>query len=304
MLLSLPSEGKAKHMFDQTFINNNPQYMTESAKNNYETRNPNYNRKDDRNGMNTKIDDLMFQRFEHPEMPSSIRVNDNIQNTHNIDRQQFNQSSNNFYQSHQAQSFQQPNNLEFNYSQSKRDLSNERMQGLSPLSRALSQPIKTLGNVDPASSFRSSYNDQYKSYTPQETPHPMSFNNVSNSNHQNPPNYEHSQNYQASDIYLPKINESSRVNYKEMHNERLQTLTPLSRNSALPNSDYLQSVQNNTSLIEQGRNAIHSNHSNRKEIDEQRKKEWERMSGNIIHIGKPQQIVVPDNKPIGTRQLY
>ncbi len=127
--------------------------------------------------------------------------------------------------------------------------------------------------------------------------------NPSSSFNNNPPNYEQTQNYPMADLYLPKMNESSRVNYKETHNERLQTLTPLSRNSALPNSDYLQSVNRNTSILEQGRNAINMNHNNRKEIDEQRKKEWERMSGNIIHIGKPQQIVVPDNKPIGTRQL-
>ena len=66
---SHPSQGTAKHFFDDSFINNNPQYYNINGESNSNNINNNLSRKDSRDVMNNKMDDLKFQRFENQDIP-------------------------------------------------------------------------------------------------------------------------------------------------------------------------------------------------------------------------------------------
>jgi hypothetical protein len=277
--LTLPNQERAQHIFDQSLIDNNPRYMNMNT-NNQEIQ----SRKDNRDGINNKMDGFMFQQFNQLNMNSS--------HTPSPSTNTYSQPSNNFIAelpSNFNNVFQQTSRI------NNRDLNNERMQTISSLPRALNQPNQMLDNRVASASFKASYQDQYKPFNSNMDPSMYNFNN-----HQNQVN----QTMVLQDEGLFRKNESSRVNNKDTYNERMQNLMPLPRTAAIPitTSDYNKSIRQNIQLMENGRNYKQSDMNNRQEMSEQKKKEWERMSNNIKLFGNQNKIVVDFNRPQDTRQ--
>jgi hypothetical protein len=275
--LSLPNQERAQHIFDQSLIDNNPRYMNMNIQ-------ELQSRKDNRDGINNKMDGFMFQQFNQLNMNSSYTPSSNSQS--------YQEPSNNFVAnlpSNFNNVFQQTSRI------NNRDLNNERMNTIASLPRALNQPNQMLDNRVAAASFKASYQDQYKPFSSNMDPSMYNFNNQPN---------RMNQSIVLQDEGLLRKNESSRVNNKDTYNERMQNLMPLPRTAAIPitTSDYNKSIKQNIQLMENGRNYKHSDMDNRQEMAEQKKKEWERMSNNIKLFGNQNKIVVDFNRPQDTRQ--
>ena len=183
-----------------------------------------------------------------------------------------------------------------------KDLNNERMQSLSTLPRALHQPMKMIDEQPAYISFKSSYEDQYKSYNQNQSPFRIETNTNINYNNQH-------QSYQfLPDENLLRRNESSRENYKDSHNKRLSELSPLARTCAIPTTDYTKSIQQNNQLLNQNRNFKINDTQNRKEAAEIKTKEWRSTSNHInnpIHNPiKTPQLIIQTDRPIDTRQTF
>jgi hypothetical protein len=296
----LPNQEKAKHFFDDSFINNNPQYYNINGESNSNNINNNISRKDSRDGMNNKMDDLKFQRFENQDIPSSIKVRENERSF---------QDPQSFFNYSQQQNQQQNNQQNQNISNrfSNKDLNNERMQSLSTLPRTLHQPMKMINEQPAYVSFKSSYEDQYKSYN-QTQSNPRFETNINNNNQQQ--NYNNNQQSQQflPDENLLRRNESSRENYKDSHNKRLSELSPLARTCAIPTTDYTQSIQQNNQLLNQNRNFKITDTENRKEAADIKTKEWRAMANHINNpIHNPVQtpkLIIQTDRPIDTRQTF
>ena len=307
---SHPSQSTAKHFFDDSFINNNPQYYNINGESNSNNINNNISRKDSRDGMNNKMDDLKFQKFENQDIPSSIKVRENERSFQ--DPPSFFNSSQN-YQQHQNN--QQNQNISNRFSN--KDLNNERMQSLATLPRALHQPMKMINEQPAYVSFKSSFEDQYKSYNQTQSPSRFETNTNINFNTQNnfSNNNNQQQQNQQSQHFLPdenllRRNESSRENYKDSHNKRLSELSPLARTCAIPTTDYTKSIQQNTQMLNQNRNSRITDTENRKEAADIKTKEWRSMANHINinnSIYNPIQtpkLIIQTDRPIDTRQTF
>ncbi len=308
MKLTLPTQGKAQHYFDMSLIQNNPQYMATNYNSNQErdtSSDVNYTRKDNRDGMNNRMDSLMFQSFNKPEIPQSIRVPQQVPQQYSNQKQYDNYQ--NDYHNHQpyhlSNQFSNQTNRKAN-----KDANNERMQDFCSLPKSLHNPMLSPPTfMTPMDSFRSSYNDQYKDYTSfSKLPDYQSQNN----NHDNVFNQYHP-NSSNNPIFgsLPRTNESSRVNHREANNERMQTLLPLPKTAALPTttSDYKSSIQQNSSLLLQERSAFQQNYENKQQArnqpPEQMSVEWKRMANNFQQFGHPKPVIVDNIRPIDTRNI-
>ena len=290
MRLSLPTQQKAQHILDMNIINNNPQFQSQinTKKENIELLN--YNRKDNRDGMNNKMDSLMFQRFDNPEIPNTVKVNESYthQQQHQYQQQTLSQSLSQPYK------IQEQNHTRFN----DRDLQNERMQNITSLPRALYQPTKSDNNPH-LSAYQNSYENQYKSY---DSTIPISDISIKHPETKYINNINPLVNH-----YIPNTNESARVNYKDMHNERMQGLTPLARTCAIPNSDYTKSIQQNNMLLDNEKQNVNNNYQKTRKYDnsnnmnQNSNSNWY-MTNNINPVGPPPTVVIRDNRPVDTRQ--
>lgn len=303
-----PNQERAKHFFDDSFINNNPQYYNINGESNSNNINNNLSRKDSRDGMNNKMDDLKFQRFENQDIPSSIKVRENERSFQ--DPPSFFNSSQNYQQ---QQNNQQNQNISNRFSN--KDLNNERMQSLATLPRALHQPMKMVNEQPAYVSFKSSFEDQYKSYNQNQTQSPSRFETDTNINFntQNNSNIQQNYNNNQQQHFLPdenllRRNESSRENYKDSHNKRLSELSPLARTCAIPTTDYTQSIQQNTQMLNQNRNSRINDTQNRKEAADIKTKEWR---STPTHINNPihnpiqtHKLIIQTDRPIDTRQTF
>jgi hypothetical protein len=73
---SQPEQGRgAIHYYDPSLVRDNPQYH------NSHNSDENIYRRDHREGMNVRMDSLMFQSFNQPNIPQNIRVNNPIENS-------------------------------------------------------------------------------------------------------------------------------------------------------------------------------------------------------------------------------
>ena len=311
MKLSLPNQNRAQHYFDMSLIQNNPQYMATNYNSNQERDTPsdvNYTRKDNRDGMNNRMDTLMFQSLKNPEIPQSIRVNEQHYNQYNTNKQNNYDYSNDYHNYQRPQTHQTP---QLNYQTNRKankDTNNERMQNFCSLPKSLHNPMMSPPTfMTPMDSFRSSYNDQYKDYsTYSKVPDYQSQNN-------NPDNVfnQYHPNSSNNPIFgsLPKTNESSRVNYKDANNERMQSLLPLPRTAALPatTSDYKTSIQQNNSLLTQERNAFQQNYENKQQArnhqPNQMSGDWGRMANNFQQFGHQSPVVIDGIRPVDTRNI-
>ncbi len=291
MKLSLPTQQKAQHILDMNMINNNPQFQSQLNIKKENSDFINYTRKDNRDGMNNKMDSLMFQRFDNPEIPNTVRVNESY--THQQQQQQFlSQSLSQPYKMDKQNQQNQQNHIKFN----DRDLQNERMQNITSLPRALYQPTKSDNNPH-LSAYQNSYENQYKSY---DSTIPISNISIKHPESQYINNINPLVNH-----YIPNTNESARVNYKDMHNERMQGLTPLARTCAIPNSDYMKSIQQNNMLIDSEKQNINNNYQKTRKynnnMNQNQTSNWY-MTNNINPVGPPPKVIIQDNRPVDTRQ--
>ena len=301
--LSLPTQQKATHTLDMNFITNNPQYQSQLniQKTNLDFLNS--SRKDIRDGMNNKMDNIMFQRFENPDIPSSVKVTEQQQSYFNQQPQNQNQNQN------------QNQTGKFN----SRDEHNSRMQEFSSLPRALYQPTKHINNPH-LSGYQNSYDNQYRAYSPMSSnpdfiiQHPERNNNNNNNNNNDLP---------MTMNYLPNTNESARMNFKETHNERLQSLSPLARTCAIPNSDYTKSIEQNITQQNLGRitkdqNNINHNNSQKTNVNQysniipqlnnnrnkninNSQNNWY-LNNNLTQIGPPPSVFNNSFRPTNTRE--
>jgi hypothetical protein len=336
MKLTLPTQQKAVHTLDIGFINNNPQFQSQSNVQKQNIESINVTKKDNRDGMNNKMDLLMFQRFENQEIPSSIKINEQQNYSQSFfshstpQNQNYTRNQTQNYTGNQSHNQNQNNNAQSYSRFNSRDEHNNRLQEFSSLPRALYQPTKQLNNPH-IFSYQNSYENQYKSYD--------STSQFQDVRIQHP---EISQNSQLlnNDLpltmnYLPNTNESARVNYKDAHNERLQGLSPLARTCAIPNSDYTKSLEQNAMQLNLGRitkeefqnntnrntgntgnngnnrntmnpqmnnvNRSNINISNRKTVQNQNN--WY-LSNNINPVGPPPTAIIRDNRPSNTRNDF
>ena len=288
MKLSLPNQQRAQHILDMNIIDNNPQFLSQISIQKQNIESMNYTRKDNRDGMNNKMDSLMFQQFSQTQPTSQHQ------------QQQSHQQS----QQHQ---YDQTQKNRFN----DRDIQNERMQNMNSLPRTLYQPTQIVNNPH-LSTYKNSYENQYKSYdvsstiplTQQILPPPLSIQPQNNNNN----NMNNQQDFFS---VMPNINESSRVNYKDTHNERMQGLTPLARTCAIPNTDYTKSIQQqNTMLLPSSSSSIPINTNGRQSKNSKiennmnsKTSEWF-MTNNLNPLGPPVKSILRDNRPVDTRQDF
>ena len=273
-----PHQEKAQHFYDQNLIQNNPQYIAQQKKDEHVIR------RDNRDNFNNRMDSFQFQRFGDIEIPSSIRVNEQQYQYQSSDNT--NMSTGNKYTTNKI------NN---------RELNNERMQGMFSLPRTLSQPTNSLG-FD-----RNNYQDQYTNFN-QNNNVSRQFDQIyQNNNQQNQPQNYYNQYYiqppSASliDESILRKNESDRTNFKDSHNERLQSLSPLARTCAIPitTEDYNKSIQQNSSLIVQGRNALNQNTDRKKDIASMQTSQWYQQNNTM----QSPKVVVDTMRPMDTRQI-
>jgi hypothetical protein len=290
MKLSLPNQQRAQHMLDMNIIDNNPQFLSQIDIQKQNRESLNYTRKDNRDGMNNKMDSLMFQQFN--------------QHQHQQQQQQQNQTANTYQYQSQSEinhTYDQTQKNRFN----DRDIQNERMQNMTSLPRALYQPTQILNNPH-LSTYKNSYENQYKSYDvsstipltqqifPQQQPHSIS---MLQQNQQ-----------QSQDFFsvMPNTNQSSRVNYKDTHNERMQGLMPLPRTCAIPNTDYTKSIQQQIIPSASSSDGLEFNKNTKTKNDRgntinNKTNEWF-MSNNLNPLGPPPKSILRDNRPVDTRQ--
>jgi hypothetical protein len=286
MKLTLPNQQRAQHILDMNIIDNNPQFLSQINTQKQNLESLNYTRKDNRDGMNNKMDSLMFQQFNQYQHPQQ--------------QQQQQQQTQMSYNSGSGtnHTYDQTQKNRFN----DRDIQNERMQNMTSLPRALYQPTQILNNPH-LSTYKNSYENQYKSYDvsstipltqqifPQELPEQFK------GYHQNNEPFS----------FMPNTNQSSRVNYKDTHNERMQGLMPLPRTCAIPNNntDYSKSVQYQTLPSASDRMDINFNNTNTKNERgtniNNKTNEWF-MSNNLNPLGPPPKSILRDNRPVDTRQ--
>ncbi len=291
--LSLPTQQRATHSLDMSFITNNPQYQSQlnTQKNNMDFLNA--SRKDIRDGMNNKMDNIMFQRFEHPEIPNSVKV---VEQDYSYQTQNQNQQHLPFNQQ--------------NIRANSRDEHNSRMQDFSSLPRALYQPTKHINNPH-LSGYQNSYDNQYRSYSPMSSNPDIIIQHPERNNNNN--------DLPITMNYLPNTNESARMNYKETHNERLQSLSPLARTCAIPNSDYTKSIEQNTMQQNLGRITKDQNNNSQKtnvnqysnmipQINNNRNKNinnsqnnWY-LNNNLTQVGPPPTVFNNSFRPTNTRE--
>lgn len=269
-----PHQEKAQHFYDHNLIQNNPQYINQHKKDAHVIR------RDNRDSFNNKMDSFQFQRFEDVEIPSSIRVHEQYQQIEN------NMNAN---QSYRHNSSNKINN---------RELNNERMQSIFSLPRTLTQPTNSFG-FD-----RNNYQNEYTNFNQTNTRQfDQIYQTQMNNQPQNYYNQQYTQPHNPSliDESLLRKNESDRTNYKDSHNERLQGLSPLARTCAIPitTADYNASVQQNTSLLIQGRNANNQNTDKKKDISSMQTSQWYQNNNTI----QPPKVVVDTMRPMDTRQI-
>ncbi len=267
-----PHQEKAQHFYDQNLIQNNPQYLNQEKKGEHVIR------RDNRDNFNNRMDSFQFQRFGDIEIPSSIRVNEqHYQTSNNNNAKPITPKINN------------------------RELNNERMQGMFSLPRTLSQPTNSLG-FD-----RNNYQDQYTNFN-QNNNVSRQFDQIyQNNNQQNQPQNYYNQYYIQPpnagliDESILRKNESDRTNFKDSHNERLQSLSPLARTCAIPitTEDYNKSIQENSSLIVQGRNALNQNTDRKKDISSMQTSQWYQQNNTM----QPPKVVIDTMRPMDTRQI-
>lgn len=262
-----PHQEKAQHFYDQNLIQNNPQYLNQQNKGEHVIR------RDNRDNFNNRMDSFQFQRFGDIEIPSSIRVNEqHYQTSNNNNAKPITPKINN------------------------RELNNERMQDMFSLPRTLSQPINSLG-FD-----RNNYQDQYTNFN-QNNNVSRQFDQIYQNQPQNYYNQYYIQPPSASliDESILRKNESDRTNFKDSHNERLQSLSPLARTCAIPitTEDYNKSIQQNSSLIVQGRNALNQNTDRKKDVSSMQTSQWYQQN-NIMKLPK---VVIDNMRPMDTRQI-
>jgi hypothetical protein len=297
---SLPTQARAQHFFDSTIIENNPQYIKT---------NDDLSRRDCRDGMNNRMDTLMFQQFQQPQQsqqsPQPQKIYQQQQYQHN---NQTNNQPNNQPNSQSEFTNQLPNNFNNFFQQTNRvtnrDSNNERIQEFTSLPRALNQPTQMIDTRPILSQYKSSYQDSHKPVSQYQEPTQYQNQNQNQNTEQAKYEQYYNSNVLNNESFLRK-NESGRNNYKDSHNTRLQELSPLSRTCALPatTSDYTKSVQQSITLFDGVKTFKKHDMENRQELAEQRKQEWQRMSNNLIHVGKPPTVVVDNNRPLDTRQL-
>ena len=295
---SLPTQSKAQHFFDSSIVENNPQYLKI---------NNDVSRRDGREGMNNRMDTLMFQQFQQPHQQQQSQQPHTQQHPPQQSPQQQPSQYNN---PNQQENFitQLPNNFNNVFQQTNRvtnrDANNERMQTFTSLPRALHQPTQMVDARPMLSPYVSSYQDSYRPFSQNQSPNQTQNQNQYQTNNQ--ANYETYYNPSILDNEsLLRKNESGRNNYKDAHNTRLQELSPLSRTCALPatSKDYTKSIQQSNILFDDVKAFKRNDMENRQEVAEQRKQEWQRMSKNLIHVGAPPTLVVKNERPIDTRQM-
>ena len=297
MFLALPAQQKAVHNLDMGFINNNPQFQYQSnmqqQNNDFISNNPNITRKDTREGMNNK----MFERFETP-------------STFNNKPLQANQFFNPHLSSYQ-------NSYENQYK----------------LSESVNFGNKdTFYNTPNPNQHQNQYQHQnyyqnqneFSNYTSSHKPNRLSGTMASTnfildtSVHQMHPENNNNNSFLPAVNFLPNTNESDRMNYKEMHNERLQSLMPLARTCAIPtpNANYTKSIEQHISScninVNQDKNTKHrfpgynnmgsnmgmgNDNSNNNNMFQNN---WY-LSNNINSIGPPPKAIVKENRPYNTR---
>ncbi len=270
-----PHQEKAQHFYDQNLIQNNPQYINQQKKDEHVIR------RDNRDNFNNRMDSFQFQRFGDIEIPSSIRVNE----------QQYQSNGNNMNNGNL--------NKHITPKINNRELNNERMQGMYSLPRTLSQPTNSLG-FD-----RNNYQNEYTNFN--QTNNSRQFDQIYQTQQNNQPQNYYNQYYitpQSASLIDESIlrkNESDRTNYKDSHNERLQSLSPLARTCAIPitTADYNQSVQQNSSLLIQGRNATNQNIDKKKDISSMQTSQWY-QNNNTMQAPK---VVIDTMRPMDTRQI-
>ncbi len=295
---ALPTQTKAQHFFDSSIIENNPQYRKV---------NDDISRRDCRDGMNNRMDFLMFQQFQSQSQPQQQQFQYQPQ-SHQQSEQTLLINNNN----QSGFMNQLPNNFNNFFQQTSRvtnrDSNNERIQEFTSLPRALNQPTQMIDTRPMISPYKSSYQDNHKQFNQYQDPTQNQSQQQYQYQNQNMDQGKYEQYYNQTvlnnESFLRK-NESGRNNYKDAHNTRLQELSPLSRTCALPATtiDYTKSVQQSNSLFDEVKTFKKNDMENRQELAEQRKQEWQRMSNNLIHVGKPPTIVVNNNRPMDTRQL-
>lgn len=273
-----PHQEKAQHFYDQNLIQNNPQYIAQQKKDEHVIR------RDNRDSFNNKMDSFQFQRFGDVEIPSSIRVHEQqhqpIENNTNMNP---------------TQSFRHNSSNKIN----NRELNNERMQSIFSLPRTLTQPSNSFG-FD-----RNNYQNEYTNFNQTNTS--RQFDQIYQTQNNNQPQNYHNQQYTTPqsvsliDESILRKKESDRTNYKDSHNERLQGLSPLARTCAIPitTADYNHSVQQNTSLIIQGRNANNQNTDKKKDIASMQTSQWYQQNNSM----QTPKVVIDTMRPMDTRQI-
>jgi hypothetical protein len=227
------------------------------------------------------MDSFQFQRFGDVEIPSSIRVHEQHQPIEN--------------NMNPTQSFRHNSSNKIN----NRELNNERMQSIFSLPRTLTQPSNSFG-FD-----RNNYQNEYTNFNQTNTS--RQFDQIYQTQNNNQPQNYHNQQYTTPqsvsliDESLLRKNESDRTNYKDSHNERLQGLSPLARTCAIPitTADYNHSVQQNTSLIIQGRNANNQNTDKKKDIASMQTSQWYQQNNSM----QAPKVVIDTMRPMDTRQI-
>jgi len=328
---SQPEHGReAHHYFDSSLIRDNPQYQ------NSHNSDENLYRRDNREGMNMRLDSLMFQSFDQPKMPKGIRVNNPQENPMSrtqkmqpaFDHTLFGQSSNNLGRE-QRPSYSEASLNPQMVTHYPLQLQPEKSQGVPNQPQQQNQPFLaplpgTFNNVFHQTN-RASNRDRQNERMQEFSSLPRTMNQPSGFVNDRAPaspyklSYE-SKYYQSGNDqdkaylgnmgrstggYMPGTFVNSRVNYKDSHNERLQDLTPLAKTSATPvcTLDYAGSVGQNSKIITDSRDFREQDMNSRQSLADQRQAEWQRMSSNISQLGNNQQhLVINTLRPVDTRQ--
>lgn len=270
MRLSRPYQSSANHYFDTSIISDNPQYINQNLDHD------NMYRKDNRDGMNSRLDSLMFQNFQ--ENPKSNQYSQpRFQENNNMQVQEPIPSEQNF-----LSELPNPFNNTFHQTSrvSNRDLHNERIQQLTSLPRTLNQPTSQISHINdrsPSSPYRVSYESQYYQNGRGEGTY---LGNVGRS----------------TGGYLPGTFQNSRDNYKDQHNERLQNLEPLARTCATPLSttDYTKSVIMNQNQFVNTRDQ----QSSRQQQIQPSSRQWNQ------NVNAQMPLSVDTHRPVDTRQSF
>lgn len=324
---SQPEYGReAHHYYDSSLIRDNPQY------NHSHNSDDNLYRRDNREGMNTKLDSIMFQSFDPPQIPKGIRVNNPAENPMSrtqkmqpaFDHTRFGQSSHNLGREQRSSYVEASLNPRMvqNYPS---QLQPTELQGIPKnqiqQNQSFLAPLPTTFNNTFHQTNRASNRDQQNERMQEFSSLPRTMNQPSNFVNDRAPaspyklSYE-SKYYQSGNEpnqsylgnvgrstggYMPGTFVNSRMNYKDSHNERLQGFMPLARTSATPvcTLDYPECVDQNSRDF---KNQDTENTHQKRHLADQRQAEWHRMSTNINQIAQGQPLVINNLRPIDTRQ--